>query len=1352
MAPNATSSPRHRPLSGPLLAPLVVAGLFVVSLLQHPGSTTFDTKLDLVVDPTAFLLNALQPWTPQMNLGSLQNQASGYLFPIGPFFVLGEALHVPEWLWQRVWSGLVLAAAFEGMRRLARVWLTIGPRTAVVAGLAYALAPRVLTTVGVLSGETLPGAVLPWTVLPLVVAARGGMPWLRAAVLSAATVPFMGGQNATEVIAILPLPFAVILLAGRWSRARVGVAMAWSALVAAATLWWVGPLLVLGRHAPPFLDFIESSEITTRGVGWLEAARGVTHWVAYLPVGTSHWQAGWDLVYRPVLVVATSFVAALGLVGLTSRRLGDRRVLIFSLVLGLAVLTLGHGGPAGSPLWESYRALLDGAGAPFRNIHKSDPLVRVPLALGLALALPGLDRWGNRQGVRWWRPWLDGWVPALRGRGGVLARAVAVGLLAVTALPAASGSLRADDGWSKVPDSWQRMGQVLRDLPSSSRVLVVPAATSVAQVWGRTVDEPVQAVDGVAWASRSQIPLTPVGGLRLLDAVEQRLASGQPSDGLVPLLRRAGVSHVLVRTDLVPIPGEPSAERVSSAVERSPGLDEVQRFGRGPNGLAQVTLYAVSSPPPLVAAAPLERAVAFTGSTEDLLSLVDARAIGPGDPLVRRPGTSSAGLVTDSPKRRERSFGRIHDATSEVLTADTPWSSSRPRHDFTPVEGADLVPSTHPEVTSVRASSSASSIGVLGPLRPDEQPWAALDGDYGTHWATAPLTAAGGQWWEVEFAEQRVLGPITVVFDPLGADVSRIRVTTDRGGVSARVGADGIARITSLGRAATSHVRITVVTARGGDSTQVRMAEVIGLPVNGPPSLLVTRPVGGDTTIHLTTNPGRRACVPTSVGPKCDVLASRPPEEAHGLSRLVSFTGSGRWSVSARATAIGGAAVDALFRPVGRGMTASASSVVGSDPLVGAAAAVDGDASTAWVAAAGDPEPFLTLSWPTQRTLSRVALLRGDGVPGGLPTVQSVEVDGDTVPTTVKGPFVELGDGVRGRTLTLRLAPRSTVSGIAEVDVAGLEDLVIRVDPAAMSGTPCGFGPRLVVGDQTVQTRLSGPLGDIRSGAEIDVIPCGGAFRLGPGDAVVTAEPVAGFAVQSITLTPVSEAADVDVADWRDVAAPDVTVASWGPDRREMLVGDGGAALLRVAENANDGWVATSGDTVLEPVLVDGWSQGWVVPAGSDRRVVLSYEPATFFRATLFIGLSLGALLLLAAAFLLTRPTPEVAPRLAVPDQARRQSVLGSGLFLAVAGGVVMGPVWALGAVVGFALPARSTSLSRTLIVVCAVVAAVWRVVIGGPGGWQAGPDVVMAVAVGLTIGLCLRNGVRGRLPHASQH
>ncbi len=138
---------------------LVALCILLANLLQQPGRTTFDTKLDLALDPGGLLARALSMWSPGAAFGGVENQAYGYLFPQGAFFALGDLLGLQPWLTQRVWSALVLVLAYEGARRLYRALVPdTGLAAEMTAGLAYATAPRLLGLAGVLTGEVLPTA------------------------------------------------------------------------------------------------------------------------------------------------------------------------------------------------------------------------------------------------------------------------------------------------------------------------------------------------------------------------------------------------------------------------------------------------------------------------------------------------------------------------------------------------------------------------------------------------------------------------------------------------------------------------------------------------------------------------------------------------------------------------------------------------------------------------------------------------------------------------------------------------------------------------------------------------------------------------------------------------------------------------------------------------------------------------------------------------------------------------------------------------------------------------------------------------------------------------------------------
>ena len=150
-------------------------------------------------------------------------------------------------------------------------------------------------------------------------------------------------------------------------------------------------LVLLGRVSPPFLDFIESSGVTTQWLSLTEVLRGTYSWTPFVAPNAT---AGASLVTGSVAVLATTLVAAAGLAGLAMRSMPARGRLITMLLIGIALLAAAYSGGLGSPVAHQVQAFLDAAGTPLRNMHKLEPVIRLPLVLGLAhllgrIPLPG---------------------------------------------------------------------------------------------------------------------------------------------------------------------------------------------------------------------------------------------------------------------------------------------------------------------------------------------------------------------------------------------------------------------------------------------------------------------------------------------------------------------------------------------------------------------------------------------------------------------------------------------------------------------------------------------------------------------------------------------------------------------------------------------------------------------------------------------------------------------------------------------------------------------------------------------------------------------------------------------------
>ena len=95
-----------------LLALRVALVVALLPWLVQPGVVQPDTKVDLVVSPWRYLTRSLDAWSTHSGFGELQNQAYGYLWPMGPFFGVLHSLGVPGWAAQRAWWSFILVVGF----------------------------------------------------------------------------------------------------------------------------------------------------------------------------------------------------------------------------------------------------------------------------------------------------------------------------------------------------------------------------------------------------------------------------------------------------------------------------------------------------------------------------------------------------------------------------------------------------------------------------------------------------------------------------------------------------------------------------------------------------------------------------------------------------------------------------------------------------------------------------------------------------------------------------------------------------------------------------------------------------------------------------------------------------------------------------------------------------------------------------------------------------------------------------------------------------------------------------------------------------------------------------------------
>lgn len=1311
---------------------VVAAAALILTFAQSPGQISPDTKLDLTANPVRFLARAFNLWNSELPFGQAQNQAYGYLFPHGTFFLIGDVLGLPGWVTQRLWWALLLVVGFWGLLRVAEALGIGSPTSRVIAAVAFALSPRVLTTLGAISSETLPMMLAPWVLLPVILALRGEGTVRVLAARSALAIALMGAVNA--VATLTGCLAAVIWWACHRPNRLWWRFTAWWALCAVlAVSWWVIALVLLGRISPPFLDFIESSGVTTQWMSLTEMLRGTDVWTPFVAPNAT---AGASLVTGSVAVLATTLVAAAGLAGLAMRTMPARGRLITMLLIGVVLLAAGYSGGLGSPVAQEVQAFLDATGTPLRNIHKLEPLLRLPLALGLAHLLGRIPLPGSAPRPVWTHAFAH---PEHDKR-------VAVGVVVLVALAAATslawtGRLTPPGAYDAIPQYWHDTAAWLDEHNTEGRVLVAPGAPFATQTWGTSHDEPLQVLGHSPWGVRDSIPLTPPQTIRALDSVQRLFAAGRPSAGLADTLARQGISYVVVRNDLDPETSRSARPvLVHRAIDGSPGLEKVAQFGEpvGPGTLAgfvtdsglrprypAVEIYRVNATTPVVPYLVDTDAMArVDGGPEALLRLDERRRLlgqPPLGPMLLTQDAQRAGLpapvvtVTDTPLARETDYGRVDDHSSAIRTPDDPRHTFNRVMDY-PAPGADMVYGQW-SGGRVSVSSSASDSTALPNVAPATGPAAAIDADSSTSWVSNALQSAIGQWLQVDFDHPVTNATITITpsATAVGAQIRRIEVSTVNGTSTLRFDEAGKPVTAALPYGETPWVRITAVATDDGspgvqfgitDFTVTQYdANGFAHPVNLRHTVSVPAPPANSTVAQWDLGSellGRSGCAQSPTGIRCAAAMALSPEEPVNLSRTLSVPEPTPVTPTVWVRARQGPNLADLVRAPGTVVATGDADPI--DVLGSAYAAADGDPGTAWTAPQSVVQhkspPTLTLKLPNRREVAAVRVAPSSSELPAHPTLVAID----------------LGDGPQVRRLnsdggaqTLDLHPRVTdivklsildwddvidrtalgfdqlkPPGLAEVTAIDARGAPIAAADAARNRDrvielPCGRGPIIGVAGQFVQTSIRTTVGALLDGHPVRAQPCRTEqITLPAGQQELLISPGAAFVVDGVQL------AGPSADELHSAATVSAQTGQWSADRREVTVASSPASrVLVVPESVNPGWTARAGDgTLLTPVTVNGWQQGWVLPPGTAGTVTLSFASNTLYRVGLAGGLALLPVLALLAFLPVRRRRP--------PDEPARVWQLGAvagGIAVLTAGAVISGVAGVV--VVGAALGLR---------------------------------------------------------------
>ena len=1321
--------------SGPAIQRWAVAVVaYVPLLLNDPGRVVADTKAYLYLDPGRLLERATSMWHPEVGMGTVTHQNIGFLWPIGPFYWLGEMLGLPDWLTQRLWMGSILMVAGLGMLWFLRTLGWRGPAL-LSAAWAYMLSPYILNFLSWVSPILLPWAALPW-MLGLVVRSLRTDGWRYPAAFGLLTLT-VGGVNATSLLFVGLGPVAWLVWSGldrshRWpvvlrTGLRIGVT------VAGTSLWWVVGLWTQAGHGLPTLHLTENYRVVSDAATAPELFRGLGYWYFYGQGHLGPWIESAGSYTRWALPLSFG-LPLLGLAVAAVVRFAHRGHALCLLVVGLLVGIGAHPYDAPSALGALFRDLtLTEAGLALRSTARVLPLVVLATAMFLGAGVAALGRW--RPG--WERP----------------ASAV-VCLLAVANLsPLWQGELLGDlyQRDENVPEHWLAAADDLDRGGHDTRVLVVPGSDFGAYRWGHTGDPVLPGLMDRPHVARELIPQGSPASAELLAALDREFQEGRlDPDALAPMARLMGVGDVVVRSDLqferyrTPRPidlwaqlvdapgfgaprtfGEPVA---NVAGPQRPLLDE-HTLSRPPQLLdpAPVAILPVLEPVPIVRVADPARPVVVDGDAAGVVAAAGEGLLEPGRPVLYGASLVAGGagasdvlgpgarlVLTDTNRKEGRRWGTLRETTGFTERSDEVHDPGNLADQ--PLAALPVLPGSRTVARQEGIRVEASGYGNPVTYTPGDRPFHAVDGRVDTAWRVGGFSDVRGERITLHLDHPVHLDALTIL-QAGGADQNRwiteVVVTVDGRphrvtlGPSSRREPGQRVPLEAAGPAASVVVEIT-------DTDVGQRPHYAGLSAVGFAELAIDGIAARETIVlptSLTTVSGQDR------GAELVVLLSRQRVEPRDPQRhdpevAMDRTVDVPWDRTFRLTGearLSTRAHDGIWdRP---GVTARATGSLEGDLGSRPRAAIDGDFQTAWQSPVGSAAgEVLVLDLGRSRPVDGLQVVfRSDGL-HSVPT--TVVVSGDDGPVGV----VDLPGTLRtasgttrvaldlppftSRTIALEfraVAERMTMgwtTGLPQVLPVG----VVEVEASPTLATAAGDYPGacrddlLEVDGQAVPIRLTGTWAGAMDRQPSPIEPCGADLHLTAGTHRIIAASGndTGIDLDRLVLTSPGPGSPARTL-------PEVTVVDQGRTSLSVQVGPAsGAVWLVLGQSHDGGWQLRDerGVDLGPPRLVDGFANGWLIHPGDDRATTydLRWAPQRFVR----MGLGLTVLAALGCILLLVRGRRDPGgPTDGVPGfgpiTARRVAMgpggaaLGGLLFTGFA--VVNLPAWPLAApVIGLIL------------------------------------------------------------------
>jgi arabinofuranan 3-O-arabinosyltransferase len=850
-----------------------------------------------------------------------------------------------------------------------------------------------------------------------------------------------------------------------------------------------------------------------------------------------------------------------------------------------------------------------------------------------------------------------------------LAPVITVSLVGLS-LPYLTGQILQPGSFTRIPGYWSAAASFLASHSRDQTALVVPSDSHGLYTWGDPIDEPLEPLASSPWAERGLVPYGGPGAQVFLQTAENAFESGQQVPGLAAFLQRAGVRYVVVRNDLNSTVLGYTSPRIVRQTLTSSGFVRVAAFGPSvtgatttPRASPQVQAYLPKYPAVEVyqAASPAQRASApavalpvsstalVDGGPDSMLQLAGQGILGEQAAVIAGDSTSgrpALWAVTDGQRRADNAFGLINANTSVTYTAhqtNPPDSElgapGRPPRQILPVPAAG-----HQTVAvlSGAASVTASSYGSWLTYQPQYDPVNAFDGNSATAWAEGNPQTPVGQWIQIRFDHQINLHGsigIQLLNDNFSRSIAnQLRVSTAAGSVTTTVAPMNATQQLQVRAGATRWLRITIA----GASNVVPGDPGAGIREIAIPGVRVTRYLRPpqDTSVRSAAAVAFsfHQSPPAPTG-QVDLGATVPIARMFTLPvpMQLQLAGTAVAQPSTRLQDLLGK----LAPPQRSSLLVSASSTWGSLPEFGPDNLFS-RTTTPWISSSSDP--VISLNWAGFRRISKIVVQPAFGFAAAPPKIKVTSFFGTREATIGLGGVATISPPLRTDQLDLSFPgwsaaaqagsqPGQPVLGLAKLVIPALSRLRVT-GPSSQTrfSLACGRGPAITLDGQSYRTAVSGTLGQLAGNLPVQVRPCtpGSAVSLGSGQHRLAAASPGWFTMTDVTLQ--SSGSGTSPATTAAAPARTLKVLGWQPDSRSVSIGPGAASYVEVHQNANPGWTATLNGRSLASTRLDGWQQGFIVPAGAGGVITMTFAPATVYH----IGLALAVLAilgLLAVAF-----------------------------------------------------------------------------------------------------------------------